>query len=157
MLFEHIQTAITAAEKSHPAKLRVVVAGHSMGAALAQLAAVDVGLSFQTTTNQIIGIDVVGFGSPRVGNTAFTHMLRGGGLINTVTLVANTEDVVTNFPLAVQPQTKHDSKPMLYSHPEGALHFFTTNKGSWFQNHEMQLYKDYVVKQMVCVGDHVVN
>lgn len=127
-----------------------------MGAALAQLAAVDIGQSFQTT-NQIIGIDVVGFGSPRVGNTAFTHMLRGGGHINTVTLVANTEDVVTNFPLAVQPQTKHDSKPMLYSHPQGALHFFTTNKGSWFQNHEMQLYKDYVVKRMGCVGHHVVN
>lgn len=121
---------------------RVCVTGHSLGGALAQIAAYDIAHTFPN-----LSMDVVAFGCPRVGNVEFSSGLVGLPNLNSLVLIANTCDIVTNLPLAVQPS--RSSPPLIYVHPAEAVHAFTENRTTWTANHMMGIYADYLVGVIV--------
>jgi len=78
-----------------PAKARIFVAGHSLGAALATLAAMDLEIGLGRRLAAIYT-----FGSPRVGNAKFSDSF-GTQLAERSFRVANSSDIVTSIPLPV--------------------------------------------------------
>ena len=116
----------------------VYVSGHSLGAALSTLCIADF------ASNPIPGLqDVRGyvFAPPRVGNRAFVSMLLGasaGPVVRELHFIANDADIVPTLPLAVHPNFKDTSKPLLYT--QFPLLRFTEDWGSWVLNHTMPIY-----------------
>jgi len=119
----------------------VCIAGHSLGGALAQITALDV-----CSAHPDKEVDVVVFGCPRVGNTRFAEEVTAPENLNTLTMFSNTCDIVPNLPLAVQPTLKSPDTPIQYTHPSATqTHNFTDNRGSWVENHVMQVYVNYMM------------
>ena len=67
----NVSTAVAAMLNKHPGA-HVYIIGHSMGAAVATICAIDVKYSFNLTRDQI---HLYTFGSPRVGNDVFAAFL----------------------------------------------------------------------------------
>ncbi|CAP73570.1 uncharacterized protein PODANS_2_9340 [Podospora anserina S mat+] len=63
--------AVTAARQAHPT-FKVTVTGYSLGAAVGTIAAADIRRSLK------IPVDLITFGSPRVGNNAFAKFVTAG-------------------------------------------------------------------------------
>lgn len=118
---------------------RLVVTGHSLGAAHALYATLDLSAVFPNVT-----FDTIVFGAPRAGNSAFAAALLALPNVNSLVLLANTCDLVTNIPLAVQPTLEAPYLPLIYTHPGAALHMFTDNRGGWIANHMINVYMDYL-------------
>ena len=129
------------AKISSNSNTQLCITGHSLGAALAQLATLDMASTYPS-----LNINTVAFGSPRVGNTAFSNSMLSLPNVNSLVLVANTTDMVPNVPLAVQPTLTPPYTPLEYTHPDSAMHYFTHNYGSWMGNHMMGAYIDYLNK-----------
>lgn len=116
----------------------VYVSGHSLGAAIATLCIADLAAA------PIPGLqDVRGyvFAPPRVGNSAFVSMLLGassGPVVKELHFIANDADIVPTLPLAVHPNFKNTSQPLLYT--QFPLVRFTDDWGSWVLNHTMPIY-----------------
>ena len=55
----------------------------------------------------------------------------------------NTDDIVTNLPLAVMPNLKQINKPFIFNHV-GEQIFFTTNWNTWLNNHLLPIYADFL-------------
>lgn len=90
----HINTAYTV-YCSRVAKPRVLVTGHSLGSALATVAALYIRDKYPDST-----VDYVGFGTPRVGDRCFVETFN-----NTVTQklrIINDNDIVNTVPLVQQ-------------------------------------------------------
>ena len=118
---------------------RLCIAGHSMGAVMAQFASLDLGLTFPNLV-----IDTVVFGSPRAGNTTFARAMSTLTNLNSLVLLTNTCDMVGNVPLAVQPTLAAPYTALIYTHPGHAIHNFTDNRETWVANHTMGVYVDYL-------------
>jgi len=118
---------------------QLCITGHSMGAAQALCATLDLATLFPA-----VKIDTVVFGCPRVGNTAFAAAVVAPTNVNSLVIVANTCDMVTAVPLAVQPTLTPPYTPLVYTHPAGAVHNFTDNREGWISNHMIGLYIDYL-------------
>lgn len=91
-LRDDILSEVSACEEEMPGR-RIVVVGHSMGGALATLC------SFDIRTRLDIPVDRIAlrtFGSPRVGNRAFTR--RFGAAVHDSFRMVNRFDIVTNVP-----------------------------------------------------------
>jgi len=73
----------------------LLVAGHSLGGAMAQVAAADLGLAL---VGRDVEVTVHTFGSPRVGNEDFGKMLLG--LLDESVRVTHNHDVVPSLPPA---------------------------------------------------------
>jgi triacylglycerol lipase len=126
---------------------RIVVAGHSLGGALATLAAAD--LAIRNLSN----VQLYSFASPRVGNLAFANQFTGK--IPVAFRVANSEDIVTTVPLA-SPKLLTTTLPtglfntllvlansLDFQHV-GVPVVFTFHNGSITANHDMAAYKNAV-------------
>lgn len=72
--------------------LSVTIVGHSLGAALATLAAYDI----TTTFDQAPMVTVISFAGPRVGNQSFRSQLEKSGA--KILRIVNSDDVVTKVP-----------------------------------------------------------
>ncbi|XP_050386916.1 phospholipase A(1) DAD1, chloroplastic [Argentina anserina] len=72
--------------------LSLTITGHSLGAALATLAAYDI----KSTFNRAPLATVVSFGGPRVGNRSFRHNLEKKGA--KVLRIVNEDDLITKVP-----------------------------------------------------------
>lgn len=72
--------------------LSLTITGHSLGAALATLAAYDI----KSTFNRAPLATVVSFGGPRVGNRSFRHNLEKKGA--KVLRIVNDDDLITKVP-----------------------------------------------------------
>ncbi|KAF6149971.1 hypothetical protein GIB67_008692 [Kingdonia uniflora] len=72
--------------------LSITVTGHSLGAALALLAADEL----STCAPEVPHIAVFSFGGPRVGNRAFANRITGNGV--KVLRVVNSQDMITRVP-----------------------------------------------------------
>lgn len=117
----------------------VYVTGHSLGAALAILCAVD--LSALSSTLGISDLRLYAFAAPRVGNTAFVSMVSGylgNSALKEMYVVANDADIVPSVPPAVTPNLSNPKQPLLYDHLP-MLHF-NENWGSWMLNHTLPVY-----------------
>jgi len=88
---------------AHPGA-NILVTGHSLGGALATICAVELGQNEAYNTLPIGAIDVITFGSPRVGNTAFKALFNG--------IVRDSWRIVNRYDIAVTLPTKS----MGYSH-----------------------------------------
>ena len=79
---------------------RVIVSGHSLGAALAQIC----GSMLITQQSNKVPVNVISFATPRVGDSACTTSIRNiiqpQGLLYTV---VNTSDLIPQLPLSMQP------------------------------------------------------
>lgn len=91
-------------------KLSITVTGHSLGAALAVLAADEL-----SSVEGIPPIAVISFGSPRVGNRGFADRVTERGV--KVLRVVNTRDVITRVPGLPMDEGSDDTKEAWgYSH-----------------------------------------
>ncbi|RVW57747.1 Phospholipase A(1) DAD1, chloroplastic [Vitis vinifera] len=72
--------------------LSITITGHSLGAALATLAAYDIA----TTFDHAPMVTVVSFGGPRVGNTSFRCQMEKSG--TKILRIVNSDDVITKVP-----------------------------------------------------------
>lgn len=116
----------------------VYVSGHSLGAALSTLCMADFAANPIPNLQDVRGYV---FAPPRVGNRAFVSMLlaaSAGPVIRELHFIANDADIVPTLPLAVHPNFKDTSKPLLYT--QFPLLRFTEDWGSWVLNHTMPIY-----------------
>ena len=111
---------------------KLIIAGHSLGGAMATLSAVDF---IHSEYDRDVPILVYTFGSPRVGNIAFANLYEGlNDSVSTWTLskpfytyrVFNTEDVVPTLP---------PSAPWVQYTHVGIPIAFTINLGNIVENH----------------------
>lgn len=72
--------------------LSLTIAGHSLGAALATLAAHDINSSFSNAPT----VTVISFGGPRVGNQSFGCQLENSG--TKILRIVNSDDLITKVP-----------------------------------------------------------
>lgn len=146
--FSHIYVQcsgdVQAAVKGAAPASAVLSTGHSLGAALAILAAADL-----VNSGVAPAAGMYSFAGPRVGNLDFAAEFNRR--IAVAWRTVNTEDIVTTVPLATpdllvpnQPHTPLSMMLMLsmnlnYEHI-GTPVSFTTHKGSIPANHAMQVY-----------------
>ena len=125
----------------------IIVTGHSLGGALASIAALHIGHSSHYRPH------VYTFASPRVGNTEFTRHFRLR--VNTSFRIANTEDIVPTLPtatlrlrrhsLSVRSQVLYNKVKNLIAHERdlncyehlGSPAIFTFQAGNLTSNHSM--------------------
>jgi triacylglycerol lipase len=112
----------------------LVLAGHSLGGALAILAAPVLKRDFP----QMAGV-VVTYGTPRVGNAAFAASLHGVAHLR----IENEADVVPALPPSVCPNSAQPQAPFLYAH-SGQAQRFQSNWASIINNHSLGCYKAWL-------------
>ncbi|EGG23574.1 hypothetical protein DFA_05707 [Cavenderia fasciculata] len=95
----------------------LVILGHSLGGAIATLAAYD--FAYEIGTQNFWDINVMTFGSPRVGNCAFQSKYENAG-INSLRFV-NYNDTIPHYP---------------YSYPHFGLEYVHVNEEVWMDNPE---------------------
>lgn len=108
----------------------LVVTGHSLGAALATLAGLDLVLAGYTN------VIVYNFASPRVGDRSFTELVDQS---MKVYRIVNSSDLIPTLPLSVQPNMTTPNQPSFYSHCGSAL-YFSDNWLSLLNNHNIAIY-----------------
>jgi len=112
----------------------IIVAGHSLGAALSTL------FGLELKRNNYNNIHVYNFGSPRIGNLKFKKLVDDTDI--PIWRHVNTEDVIPTLPLPVTPDLEEPSNPFVYTHC-GTVINFSTNWGSLVNNHTGAVYIDH--------------
>jgi hypothetical protein len=109
---------------------RLIIAGHSLGGALAQLSSWDLFCN-KIHKDNFETISVYTFGSPRCGNKHFVEDCEGN---IDIYRIENSEDVVPSIPFS--------ASPWQYTHI-GETITFTNNMGTIAKNH-IDSYKEYL-------------
>jgi hypothetical protein len=117
------------------------VAGHSLGAALTVLTALDISTAVPT-------LNAYTFASPKVGNSDFVDAFNA--LPNVVLQqYINESDVVPWIPLSVMPNAWVPKKPLYYQHiQQDKMHTFYVNNKSWQNNHSLALHIKFIDGQL---------
>ncbi|MBJ6361351.1 Mbeg1-like protein [Paenibacillus sp. GCM10012307] len=132
-----------------PSGLPLFVTGHSLGGALATLAAPDLDASFNERK-----IKVYTYASPRVGDPTFVRMFNRR--IPVSVRVANKYDIVTQLPPLLYRSPKTE-KTYIYLHVKGEYKL-EQNAGSISANHSLTHYFDVLAsqaplaKQQICAA-----
>lgn len=113
--------------------------GHSLGAAIAALAAFDANHHGKTLKKSSLYL----FGCPRIGNPFFSNEFNNN-LPNTFRVV-NTEDIVNNIPLSLTVRLFKPHHPFIYQHI-GEVYSFSDNRISFLLNHELQTYRSNLLR-----------
>ena len=113
-------------------KKLIIISGHSIGAAVATLVAVDLAQSGYTN------IVVYTFACPRIGDNTFKTIV-DDTLKLQVYRVVNISDLIPNSPLSVQPNLNDTTNPYIYLHC-GFLIPFQINRMSIKGNHGIPTY-----------------
>lgn len=106
--------------------LSLTITGHSLGAALATLAAYDIKQSFKRAPL----VTVISFGGPRVGNRSFRKRLEKQG--TKVLRIVNSDDVITKVPGFVVEEEEERSESEPEPEPESES-CWLIRVGGWFQ------------------------
>jgi predicted lipase len=114
----------------------VLITGHSLGGALATLCAVDMQYNFQNeeTTNMITTLQCITFGSPRVGNGAFTNSYNRR--VPRTFRVVNRDDIITRIPYWFMGFRHVKQKIQL-----GKRHWWRFLFGKWGKDHHQDEYR----------------
>jgi predicted lipase len=112
---------------------RVMVGGHSLGAAVASLAAV--WLASSVTAEPVF---VYTFGKPRVGNLAYADCVRTH-FPGRFWRMENEDDLIPDVPLSVTLNTTDPQSPYIYQH-EGLARIYSINWESLELNHSVNNY-----------------
>ena len=110
----------------------IYITGHSMGAALATLA------TLELSQFPNIHLHTYTFATPRVGNNAFKIALTNNN-VHSFFQIVNLTDIVFSIPFAVTPNIKTPQNPWFYEHA-GTMLYFNKNWGSWKHNHLLPIY-----------------
>jgi hypothetical protein len=114
-----------------PATAPLVITGHSLGAAVACIAAADL----QRVANN--NTYLYTFACPRVGTSAFAEYVAGS--VVAAYTVLNTADVITELPFSVMSNVSDPANPFLFQHA-GALQLFHAQTGCIQSNHMPPVY-----------------
>ena len=115
---------------------KIVFTGHSLGGALAQIAALDIAMTFHTRNS------VVTFGSPKVGTRTFATMLEK---YVSIYRIAHPKDIVTSLPFhpryfhAGNNKKVHDIQVLAYN-----ILLFTYSGQHHSGFHRQHIYHDYL-------------
>jgi triacylglycerol lipase len=143
-IYSQTAASVTAAIQRVGASPNVVVTGHSLGAALAVLAAADIAANGLAANPELYS-----FAGPRVGDLTFAADFNR--LVTSAWRVVNTEDIVTTVPLATPALAAGVSSSNIltflnnlghnlnFEHVGNAIQF-TTHTGSILGNHELSTY-----------------
>ena len=138
--FKHIYDTIKSSIQTEPNK-RLIVTGHSLGASIAVLYALD------------NNVDVVyTFGGPRIGNTELAHRID-----STITLwrIVNPHDIVCDIPLSVTPNMFNTKQPLIFQHAGITVYTInTSNLGTLSLNHEMLVYSNKHLPRCTSICNH---
>ena len=115
---------------------RVIFCGHSLGAAVAVIGALD------TLTSENYSVAVYNFGQPRVGNEAYSKYAAASGL--TIFKHVNTYDIIPTLPPAVVPNTAEYTNPYFFAEI-GTEISFSKNHFSILLNHLLPSYIDNLI------------
>lgn len=105
--------------------LSFTITGHSLGAALATLAAYDVKETFKSRAPMVT---VISFGGPRVGNQSFRHHLEKQG--TKILRIVNSDDLITKVPGFVVEDNEDDGTGT--GEGSGGAHYMG-NISNWVQ------------------------
>ena len=113
---------------------QVFVAGHSLGAGVATICALDL---------KMLGYNAFAYtvASPRVGDNAFCDVVKSSQL--PLFRIVNTADMVPTLPPSVAPHFNKPDSPFIFTHC-GELISFTDNWESYFNNHLMPVYLKFL-------------
>jgi len=118
---------------------RIVVYGHSLGAAIASLTGLYLTIQFSN-----LEIFVYTFGKPRVGNEAYSKCVER--LLNKrFWRIENEEDIIVSLPLSTMPNFQNENLPYLYWQ-EGNRLIYQSNWGSQTLNHNINNYQTNIVR-----------
>jgi hypothetical protein len=109
----------------------VVVSGHSLGAAISLIAAVNI------YSNGYKNLLLYNYACPRVGNKKFCELVTS--MKFPFFRIANTEDIVPNMPPSVSPNIENYKKPYFYQQC-GTPKLFSVNRYSILNNHLLGAY-----------------
>lgn len=112
---------------------KIIISGHSMGAAVATICGVDI-LQLPEYANKIT---VYNFASPRVGDPGFVEFVNTINL--TVYQIVNTLDTIPQLPPPIAPNFRDPTNPYYFEHC-GKAKYFTANWKSIVNNHLMAAY-----------------
>jgi hypothetical protein len=140
-----LSKAAAAAGKGAPLR-QIFLAGHSLGAGLAQLAAamLSVDPDFKT-----VPLRVYTFGNPRTGNVAYANHLASAPSIREVFNHMNTADAVPQLPIGISKSVFTGKVEHLYQQA-GTLVAFADQRGSLGANHVIQHYRDSIAGLADC-------
>jgi predicted lipase len=115
---------------------RVWIGGHSLGGAMANIAALDIAMN---ATEGLTDIRVYTTATPRVGNPVFAREFHKYAHISQFFQFQNSADVVPTLPLAVIPNFQQPMKPYVYEHA-GTILSYSANWQSLQLNHYISNY-----------------
>ena len=123
---------------------RLVCVGHSLGAALAVIAATDHAVVSMFGQS----IVCVAIACPRIGDHRFADSISQRSIFRLV----NEADIINDIPLAVMPNRCSPESPLMYEHV-GQRISCHRNNGGFIQNHLLstydKLWKDYLLKNSI--------
>lgn len=144
-IYKQFQEALKATVKkaiAAPANLMplIYITGHSLGAALAAPASIDIAQNIPT----LLPPKMYSFAGPRVGDIKFSSVFNKA--VSEAYRIVNTEDVVTTVPPATAVKQTggllaNILDKFIYEHV-GIPCSFTTNKGTITANHSMGTYEE---------------
>lgn len=120
---------LKAIEKTSPKK-KLLVAGHSLGAALATMAVPDISFNLHRKIKAVYT-----YGSPRVGDDTFAASYNAHFARITYRIV-NTSDIITSLPLPIPVAGMLGG---YFSHVDTPVDF-TVQEEDWEKNHDMSCY-----------------
>ena len=138
---EFNQKLIETLENLPPNVNKLVISGHSLGAAIATITLADNNIPTRYHAQTVCYT----FASPRVGDNAFTLSLGVAGRI--LFRLVNLADIVNDIPTSVMPNKDKPKQPYLYSHG-GEMLYFQTQRESLVQNHLLATYLQYIKSQL---------
>jgi triacylglycerol lipase len=130
-LYETVRDTILAALRLLPRWKQLLVTGHSLGAALATLAALDLAVHAG-----FLNLAMVNFGSPRVGDSQFATAY--DGIVGASWRMANLFDPVIHVP-PERAKLPFSQETVEYQHVQQEVLLWLPTKNV-LQNHDMQTY-----------------
>ena len=113
----------------------VYIGGHSLGGAVGNLMALDIGVNLPT----LLDLRLYTFGAPKVGNSDFVRNCRKIPKWTQFFQLENTADIIPTLPLPVTPNMSGISPPFLYDKSGQSL-YYSANWGSVVLNHSLDNY-----------------
>ena len=113
---------------------QVLLSGHSLGAGVVTICALDL---------KLLGFNTIAYtiASPRVGDNTFCNVVESSKL--PLYRITNSADMVPTLPPPVDPHFTEPDSPYIYTHC-GKLISFTDNWKSYFNNHLMPVYLTFL-------------
>lgn len=134
-IYSHFRDTIFKILKEKKPK-KVIVSGHSLGAAVATICGVDLYLHKYDTT-------IYNFASPRIGGDNFLKLVEDYKI--PIYRHVNDADIIPTLPPSIVPNFDNREDLYFYTHV-GTVIPFISNRYSYINNHIMSCYKNYFNK-----------